>query len=69
MEILSEDEARAEVYYDEAQSLPIYRRVSVGLSSLELVQIIVGQEFHLKNVCKEILTAFHSRLSAIIKCN
>ena len=48
MEILSEDEARAEEYYDEAERLLIYKRVSVGLSSLELVQIIVGQEFHRK---------------------
>lgn len=69
VEILSEDEARAEEYYDEAERLPIYKRVSVGLSSLELVQIIVGQEFHLKNVCKVKPVAVHHNVTFVIDLN
>ena len=69
VEILSEDEAHAEEYYNEAERLPIYKRVSVELSSLELVQIIVGQEFQLKNVCKVKPVAVHHNVTFVIDLN
>lgn len=48
VEILSEEEPCGKEYtdyYDEAERLPICKKVTIGLSSLELLQVIVGQDF------------------------
>ena len=55
MEILSEEETHQEEninYYDEAERLPVYQKLTIGLSSLELVKLIVGQDFDHSKICK-----------------
>ena len=69
MEILSEEEPCGEEYndyYDEAERLPIYKKVTIGLSSLELVQIIVGQDFDRKKGCKVKPVAVHHNVTFVI---
>jgi len=69
VEILSEEETHGEEfnnYYDEAERLPIYKKVTIGLSSLELVQIIVGQDFDRKKVCKVKPVAVHHNVTFVI---
>lgn len=53
-------------YYDEAERLPTYKKVSIGLSSFELVQIIVGQDFDPKKVCKVKPVAVHNNVTFVI---
>ena len=69
VEILSEEEHCEEEYtnyYNEAQQLPIYKKVTIGLSSLELVQIIMGQDFNRKKVCKVKLVAVHHNVTFML---
>ena len=69
VEILSEEERCGEEYtnyYNKAQRLPIYKKVTIGLSSLELVQIIVGQDFNRKKVCKVKPVAVHHNVTFML---
>ncbi|XP_029206969.2 uncharacterized protein LOC114970661 [Acropora millepora] len=69
VEMLSEEEPCGEEYtdyYDEAERLPIYKKVTIGLSSLELVQIIVGQDFGREKVCKVKPVAVHHNVTFVI---
>ena len=69
MDILSSEEPCGEEYtdyYDEAEQLPIYKKVTIGLSSLELVQIIVGQDFGREKVCKVKPVAVHHNVTFVI---
>lgn len=55
VQILSDEETREEdniSFYDEAERLPVYKKLSVGLSSLELVKLIVDQDFDHSKICK-----------------
>ena len=39
-------------YYDEEENLPIFKRATIGMSSLELTMIIVGGDFNPKYLCR-----------------
>ena len=69
IEIVSEDDdARGHGgdYYDKAERLPVFKRASIGLTSLEIVQIIVGGDFDQRVKCKVKPVAVHHNVSFII---